>query len=77
MKSSPGRTPPFRRAKKETLIQLQCVLIMQANDTIMMGHGWTVNTHSNSLWGRRLILAPFGVWHNNRKWGTTTCVAVV
>ena len=58
MKSSPGRTPPFRRAKKETLIQLQCVLIMQANDTIMMGHGWTVNTHSNSLWGRRLILAP-------------------
>jgi hypothetical protein len=48
MKSNPGRTPPFRRAKKETLIQLQCVLIMQANDTIMMGHGWTVNTHSNS-----------------------------
>ena len=43
MKSSPGRTPPFRRAKKETLIQLQCVLIMQANDTIMIGHGWTVN----------------------------------
>ena len=61
MKSSPGRTPPFRRAKKETLIQLQCVLIMQANDTIMMGHGWTVNTHSNSLWGRRLILAPLPV----------------
>ena len=62
MKSSPGRTPPFRRAKKDTLIQLQCVLIMQANDTVMMGHGWTVNTHSNSLWGRRLILAAGGLF---------------